>query len=121
MLNLQDMVDAYINSNAEERGASTAAQGTRSIHQETMVYGCVLQPYNNQSTWQSMYPYNMMYQQGATVNPHGVYSIPPIHPYHFMSTQHQGISPLINTFMPKPVKNYTLSCLKFCHIVSIRS
>ncbi|KAI3853936.1 hypothetical protein MKX03_024162 [Papaver bracteatum] len=38
----------------------------------------------------------------ATVNPHGVYSIPPIHPYHFMSTQHQGISPLINTVMPQP-------------------
>ncbi|RZC79892.1 hypothetical protein C5167_042465 [Papaver somniferum] len=46
--------------------------------------------------------YNRTIIKGATVNPHGVYSIPPIHPYHFMSTQHQGISPLINTVMPQP-------------------
>ncbi|KAI3985082.1 hypothetical protein MKX01_027168 [Papaver californicum] len=109
-------------------GAPIAVQGTQNIHQETMVSGYVLQPYNNQSAWQSMYPYNMyqqgifpidIYQQGVTANPnpHGVYSRGLIHPYNFVSSQHQGISPTFNMHLSQQVENYTFfPCVNFHHI-----
>ncbi|KAI3923180.1 hypothetical protein MKW92_009539 [Papaver armeniacum] len=97
-------------------GVPIATQGAPNIHQETMVPGCVLQPYNNQSGWRPMYPYSIypqgifsgnMYQQGVTANPNGVYFRSQVHPSNFASSQHQGTIPLMNPFMSQQVENCT--------------